>query len=576
MLGSYECAFFSELCYHGRASVESRLSGSLPDWRLLEISPLSDTGTKCLAFINEVLNKIVIAVRGSHVLENWITNFTALAPGLPPACYREIKIFTNRFREMEIFRGYDFTFTGHSLGAYLAELYVCEHGGDAVTFESPGCREIAETLGFDFSRARILTYLSSPNVVNTLYAHIGEIRRVYIHHTDIHGTGDDSEIDDLGGYAGALTSLATGKSFFASLSACFNLNYLKRMHSMMRILDCFDKHTGEPELYKKAFYWPSQSDYIGWISVDFSSISIKSFLSKRHIINQAIESRFSSIPNYVIGDCLVPNCLRELSDIDGQVYAGKALTRFDDFFWDLAKRSDFLLQLGYRGRSLNLPRHLGESNNMGKVKQAGISVGGAAGGAVVGAASVAGYGWYMGMAVKAAFALPAAPAVVAGAAVVGLVGGMGYCLKEANAENERLVARENDIRAQLEAANAVTAGARRALEEALAEARAERIRHEELITQMVARAPEARVAAGHLDVKREADAAYSNGKAALAFGDNRAAAGFFGNAKTQYRRLLRLETFNDVDDRLKAEKRVGNVSSTGGVDGKYSLATLRR
>ncbi|HVT62099.1 MAG TPA: hypothetical protein VHD33_01250 [Legionellaceae bacterium] len=90
--------------------------------------------------------------------------------------------------------GYTLSFTGHSLGGFLAELsvYAClRRWGlsspevSAVTFDSPGSIEVMEywqsdisAEKIDLSRLNIIGFLSSPNLVNTFYRHPGSVYRL--------------------------------------------------------------------------------------------------------------------------------------------------------------------------------------------------------------------------------------------------------------------------------------------------------------------------------------------------------------------------------------------------------------
>ena len=82
---------------------------------------------------------------------------------------------------------YQLSFTGHSLGAFLAELsvYFCHTAFDypevnAVTFESPGIGEMLDKIGAEHETLNvenldILSYLSYPNIVNTCNHHVGTL-----------------------------------------------------------------------------------------------------------------------------------------------------------------------------------------------------------------------------------------------------------------------------------------------------------------------------------------------------------------------------------------------------------------
>jgi hypothetical protein len=82
------------------------------------------------------------------------------------------------------FDGYKCSYTGHSLGAILAEVMAWQNNkSKAVTFESPGTKKFIENLEkgnvFNFKGFKITSYLSAPNVVNTAKPHVGTLIRIF-------------------------------------------------------------------------------------------------------------------------------------------------------------------------------------------------------------------------------------------------------------------------------------------------------------------------------------------------------------------------------------------------------------
>lgn len=70
---------------------------------------------------------------------------------------------------------YFISYTGHSLGAVLAACRACAEHTFAITFESPGCKTFVEKTMHPFRAddVDIITYLRSPNPINTLKPQCG-------------------------------------------------------------------------------------------------------------------------------------------------------------------------------------------------------------------------------------------------------------------------------------------------------------------------------------------------------------------------------------------------------------------
>ncbi len=138
----------------------------------------------------------------------------------------------------EDYEGYKVSFTGHSLGAFLAELSVfyCKLQGfnnvNAVTFESPGSKESLEKLqsnlqdhAIDLNNLDIISYVTYPNLINTYNHHVGTMYTI------------TPNLGNFGWVAG---------------------HYTKVTHSMDGILRCFSdsKSFSERRLLKD---WPYNS-----------------------------------------------------------------------------------------------------------------------------------------------------------------------------------------------------------------------------------------------------------------------------------------------------------------------------
>ncbi len=140
------------------------------------------------------------------------------------------------------------SFTGHSLGAWLAELsayFSFKHldymHTRALTFDSPGSYDIFETLKSNIhshhdnsylEHLDIITYLSIPNVVNSCNGHIGEVYSVTPKITKI-------EIQN---------NLLNSKFLLPILTVLG--------HSLKSIITEFNATTGIPDDYKKMLDWP--------------------------------------------------------------------------------------------------------------------------------------------------------------------------------------------------------------------------------------------------------------------------------------------------------------------------------
>lgn len=154
---------------------------------------------------------------------------------------------------------YNLSITGHSLGAWLAELsiYYCHRDFDytrakAVTFDSPGSvihlekaksNIINHTTDFDVKALDIVVYLSAPNFVNSCNQHAGKVYRIFPEIPKSEFT------KNLSNFMKKVPILRNSMNFlegFLSISG----------HSLNFLLKTFDPLTGKPMKYEKVLDWP--------------------------------------------------------------------------------------------------------------------------------------------------------------------------------------------------------------------------------------------------------------------------------------------------------------------------------
>lgn len=164
---------------------------------------------------------------------------------VPKEQYASARAFTQIVRDsfnQEFKQKPDLYFTGHSLGAVLAELSALEHAVSAVTFESPGSLPMAKKqLGPKFDKKRsnkIVTYNASPNLINTANPPVGEIIRLFpslpIKYQDIDRS--DNLKDQLS-------------------STYFQFSW--QQHGIESLLQNFNPVDGRARVYAKVDRWPS-------------------------------------------------------------------------------------------------------------------------------------------------------------------------------------------------------------------------------------------------------------------------------------------------------------------------------
>ncbi len=157
---------------------------------------------------------------------------------------------------------YRLSFTGHSLGGWLAELgvfycrtFFSEHKVDikAVTFDSPGTAPMMEKLNSNIlNRAKtlledlpIVTYLASPNPVNCCNRHVGKVFCVEV---------DMVQTDHFDAKASKIGKV--NKNLEDEIKRKVHGLLAIEGHGLSKILHTFDSQSSKPKKCKEMADWP--------------------------------------------------------------------------------------------------------------------------------------------------------------------------------------------------------------------------------------------------------------------------------------------------------------------------------
>lgn len=280
----------------------------LGGWRVAKVfSPKdSDDYYSCL-YINPDLGQAVLAHRGTKIVESFTGKNKSLSADIKEilngnmglqqyssymATGESLQILQNlNIKSGSRYADYNFSITGHSLGAWLAELslYFCHKKFNydkvrAVTFDSPGISKdimqsfrsnISSERSFDVDSLDLVTYLSAPNLVNTCNTHAGTVYRVYPNITDLLKSDSLEEshqkieklliLESDNGIVSSMKNLVKkgcqtlSNQFKDQLEKYNNYAYTFLSitgHSLDVIIDVFDQETHMPNKYDKVSSWP--------------------------------------------------------------------------------------------------------------------------------------------------------------------------------------------------------------------------------------------------------------------------------------------------------------------------------
>lgn len=198
---------------------------------------------------------------------------------------------TQKALKSEALKDYHISFTGHSLGACIAEVVAARFGCLAVTFDSPGTLGLINKDPFnshkELAKELILSFLSAPNLINCCNQHAGRLYRLYISHVENGWTYSHA----VAGVAGTLfrlgiyTAVAASGGVAAAPAACYgigagvagaavekiggcfdNIHWTLRQHSIKNLTDSFSSDSNLPIKLYTVEQWPTLRELVLLIS----------------------------------------------------------------------------------------------------------------------------------------------------------------------------------------------------------------------------------------------------------------------------------------------------------------------
>ncbi len=204
------------------------------------------------AYVNHTTREVVIAHRGTIPGTEIVWQDIPILFGDRPPQYDQSAIPFNLqiHRQMKNsgMENYHLSFTGHSLGATLAELSIVDNASFGVTFESPGSKPMMDVSQQNYAQQHIISYNAFPNQINSTNLHVCQlIRRVY----------------PAFAYSVAAEAIPPNPALF--------FNYVtKQQHHILPIYQQFNPKTGLPKAYSehRPQDWPAGSEaaYTAWVN----------------------------------------------------------------------------------------------------------------------------------------------------------------------------------------------------------------------------------------------------------------------------------------------------------------------
>jgi tetratricopeptide (TPR) repeat protein len=246
-------------------------------WELLTTYTESN-GYFGAAYKNDKNKHIIISHRGTQDLRDWQTNLDLMTRRLNSQEASAWYVFSRQIIK-DNGPNYSYSFTGHSLGGWLAQICLWNYHDEfvkdqyslykdsfAITLEEPGAKEILEELqprievGYriDVNKLDITSYLSYPNIANTVLGHVGSVYALF------------PNVQDL------------------SWLQYHTIGYTLKTHSKDLLINEFNQKTGLPNNCVRVIDWPK----ITFGNPSPSSNNTKSILG---YIGQALKA-------YIIGD----------------------------------------------------------------------------------------------------------------------------------------------------------------------------------------------------------------------------------------------------------------------------------
>jgi tetratricopeptide (TPR) repeat protein len=221
-----------------------------PGWELIQTYRQSNSYFGA-AYRHPHHKHIIIAHRGTQDLKDWLCDFKTIIYRLNEQEATAWSEFAKRIIE-ENGPTYTYSFTGHSLGGWLAESCLWKYQDEfvrdrscayqdafSVTLDDPGGKEVLEALQprtetpykIDVNTLDRTNYVSRPNTINTALGREGAT--VYTLLPEISSSG-----------------------FISSLLMRHTLFFTYEMHKSEDLLKEFDKDTGLPKRCYRVLDWP--------------------------------------------------------------------------------------------------------------------------------------------------------------------------------------------------------------------------------------------------------------------------------------------------------------------------------
>ena len=282
----------------------------LTKWSVHEVIYDQKTDYYGTIYKNDVDKQLMLAHRGTHLLGSFFEDLNGVVNFKITEFNLKFKETTRKVVDLikmnANFTGYALSFTGHSLGAWIADLsvYYCHRFFDyknvkAVTFDAPGSEIMLQLLDkpaikgpvdtFDVRKLDIVSYLSMPNLVNSVNRHVGLCYLV-----------NNTDYDKQVGWIERAIEFASDKMSFSRLA---------NEHSLRFILEKFNHQTGRPFRIQQVERWPSITLTItnNVLSQDLAVNSMYSFLQ---LISSNVYVPFLNVPFSNVLSCIASYTLR--------------------------------------------------------------------------------------------------------------------------------------------------------------------------------------------------------------------------------------------------------------------------
>jgi hypothetical protein len=248
----FELALFSAHTYYADCRVEEgtiiqfppgsleRYNSHLVKWKVTYVHYAPEANNYLgILYGNSDTNQLVLAQRGTSLslhdfIGNSFANLKGVVFGETIPMQEAAAVMTKKACEVSIELGYDLSFTGHSLGGWLAVQSIAHPEAEAVpvvTFDAPGTKQVLDRLGATDISDRVKHYLTYPNMVSSCGEHVGEMWQIK-------------------------TERDWGTEWVKHLAPVIS-PFTTSGHCMESILGIFDKSTGRPSACEKIASWPT-------------------------------------------------------------------------------------------------------------------------------------------------------------------------------------------------------------------------------------------------------------------------------------------------------------------------------